>query len=363
MDRTAREAFRAELHTEYAALRARHADRKGKAPLVSLTDARTRRALADPERAAPAPRHPGRHLFDPLPLSELRPLIDWAPFFQAWELAGSFPAILDDEHVGPHARSLMKDAEAFLDRIEADGGLTVRAVAGLFPADCTEADEVTIWRDATRTEARVRVPFLRQQFARSGDRAHQSLADFVQDWDPESDTGDWIGAFAVTAGIGLDDIVRRFEAQHDDYGIILAQAVADRLAEAAAEWLHLTVRTELWAYAPDETLAPSGLLGERFQGIRPAPGYPACPDHTQKTTLFDMLDAEELGLALTESCAMTPTAAVAGWYFAHPDASYFGLGRIGRDQVEDYAERRGWSIAETERWLAPNLGYDPDSYR
>jgi 5-methyltetrahydrofolate--homocysteine methyltransferase len=363
MDRTSRNVFHEELRTEYATLRTRHADRRGKAPLVSLADARDRRARPNPDRAAPAPRRPGRHLFDPLPVRDLRPLIDWTPFFHAWELDGAFPAILDDADKGPHARSLLKDADAFLDRIEADGELTVRAVAGLYPADCTQPDEVTIWRDERREQARVSIPFLRQQFARDGDRAHHSLADFVRDREPGSDGGDWIGAFAVTAGIGLDAIVERFEAQHDDYGAILAQAVADRLAEAAAEWLHRAVRTDLWGYAPAESLGASELLGEGFQGIRPAPGYPACPDHTQKTTLFDILDAEALGLTLTESCAMVPTAAVAGWYFAHPDAGYFGVGRIGRDQVEDYAQRRGWSVVEAERWLAPNLGYDPDSYR
>ena len=363
MDRSSRESFHAELRSEYDTLRTRHAARRGKAPLVSLDEARKRRAYPDPEHAPPAPLRPGRHLFDPVPVGILRPLIDWAPFFHAWELPGAFPAILDDPERGPHARSLLNDAESFLDHIEAEGELTVRAVAGLYPADCTRPDEVTIWHDDARDRAKVRLHFLRQQFARSGDRDHHSLADFVRTREPDSDGGDWIGAFAVTAGLGLDAVVARFQSQHDDYRVILAQAVADRLAEAAAEWLHHTVRTDLWGYAPSESLDPAELIGERFQGIRPAPGYPACPDHTQKGTLFEILRAEELGLTLTESFAMLPTAAVAGWYFAHPDAAYFGVGRIGRDQVEDYAQRREWSVAEAERWLGPNLGYDPDSYR
>jgi 5-methyltetrahydrofolate--homocysteine methyltransferase len=234
-----------------------------------------------------------------------------------------------------------------------------RAVVELVPADATGPDEITVWSDERRTEPRARLPFLRQQFARSGDRPHRSLADFVT---PVGEgPGDWMGAFAVTAGLGLDPIVRAFEAEHDDYRAILAQALADRLAEAAAEWLHREVRTRLWGYAPEEEFAADALIAERYTGIRPAPGYPACPDHTEKETLFALVDAPSLGLGLTESFAMTPTASVSGWYFAHPDAQYFGVGRIGRDQVEDYARRKGWSLREAERWLAPNLGYDPEA--
>ncbi|MBT8403786.1 MAG: methionine synthase, partial [Gemmatimonadetes bacterium] len=297
------------------------------------------------------------HLFDPIPLEALRPYIDWTPFLQAWELRGAWPAILDDPRQGIEARRLVDDALGMLDTLTADGSLTARAVVELFPADATGPDEITVWTDERRAEERARLHFLRQQFARSGDRPHRSLADYLTR--AEDGSGDWMGAFAITAGLGLDPIVQAFEEAHDDYHAILARALADRLAEAGAEWLHREVRTRLWGYAADEPFDAEALVAERFDGIRPAPGYPACPDHSEKGTLFDLVDAPALGLALTESFAMTPTASVSGWYFAHPDAQYFGVGRVGRDQVDDYARRKGWTRAETERWLAPNLGYDP----
>ncbi|NNK63391.1 MAG: methionine synthase, partial [Gemmatimonadetes bacterium] len=357
IDRQARATFRAELQAEYGGLRERHAARRSEAALVGLDKARGRAARLDAERRAPRPHHLGRHLFDPISLDALRPYIDWTPFLQAWELRGAWPAILDDPRQGIEARRLVDDALGMLDTLTADGSLTARAVVELFPADATGPDEITVWTDERRAEERARLHFLRQQFARSGDRPHRSLADYLTR--AEDGSGDWMGAFAITAGLGLDPIVQAFEEAHDDYHAILARALADRLAEAGAEWLHREVRTRLWGYAADEPFDAEALVAERFDGIRPAPGYPACPDHSEKGTLFDLVDAPALGLALTESFAMTPTASVSGWYFAHPDAQYFGVGRVGRDQVDDYARRKGWTRAETERWLAPNLGYDP----
>ncbi len=359
LDPKGREEYHASLRDEYERLRARHLERRQRAPLVPLSEARARGAPVDPTRTPPPPAHPGRHLFDPIPVDRLRPLIDWSPFLGAWELSGPWPTILDDEAKGEQARTLIDDANRLLDRIEDEGLLTVRGVAALFPADRTGADDITVWEDATRARPRATLHFLRQQFGRKEGRPHRSLADLILE-PREGAATDWMGAFAVSAGSGLDAIAAYHEARHDDYAVILAQAVADRLAEAAAEWLHYRVRTDLWGYARDEPLDAEALTAERFLGIRPAPGYPACPDHSQKHDLFALLAAGEIGLSLTESCAMVPTAAVAGWYFAHPDAAYFGVGRVGRDQAEDYARRKGWPLAEAERWLAPNLGYDPD---
>ncbi|MEK9501527.1 methionine synthase [Gaopeijia maritima] len=359
LDPAERDRYAAELQTEHTALRERHAQRRDRAPLVPIDAARNRGLRIDSALAPAAPRMPGRHLFERIPIRELRGFIDWTPFLRSWELKGSWPEVLDDPSEGPHARSLVKDANGMLDRFERDGALTPKAVALLAPADATGPDDVTIWTDESRTEARCVVPFLRQQFDRPEGRPHRCLADYVLPVGAR-DEGDWMGAFAVSAGDGLDPIVAAYEADHDDYHAILARAIADRLAEAAAEWLHHRVRTTLWGYAPDEALGNDDLIAEAYQGIRPAPGYPACPDHPGKRIIFDLLDAPRIGLALTESCAMTPTAAVAGWYFGHPEAAYFGVGRIGRDQVEDYARRAGMEPAEAERWLSPNLGYDPE---
>jgi 5-methyltetrahydrofolate--homocysteine methyltransferase len=358
LDPARRDGFRATLRHEYEGLRTRHLQRRDKAALVPLDQARERRFRADwAAYEPPRPRSPGLHVIAPWPLRELRDYIDWTPFLQAWEVGGRYPDVLDDPDLGAQARTLLDDARTLLDRIVTERLLEARAVVGLWPADATGPDEVTIWSDEARTTARAVIPFLRQQFARAGERAHRSLADYVA---PVGEgAGDWIGGFAVTAGVGLDRIVREAEAGHDDYSALLARSLADRLAEALAECLHEQVRRRLWGYAPDEQLDGEALIAEAYRGIRPAPGYPACPDHTAKRTLFELLDARALGLELTESCAMTPTAAVSGWYFAHPDAAYFGVGRIARDQVEDYARRQGWSVAEAERWLAPNLGYDP----
>jgi 5-methyltetrahydrofolate--homocysteine methyltransferase len=290
---------------------------------------------------APAAAKPGVHRFDDWDLADLRRYIDWTPFFRAWELAGNFPAILDDEVVGESATGLYEDAQAMLDRIVGEKWLTARGVAGLWPCR-REGDDVLL-------DSGTRLPFLRQQIAKREGRANMCLADFI---DP---AGDWIGGFAV--GIhGIDEHIAAYKAGHDDYNDILLKALADRLAEAFAERLHLHVRTDLWGYAPNEQLTNEALIREKYRGIRPAPGYPACPEHSLKRQLFDLLGAEEaVGLKLTDSFAMLPTAAVSGFYFGHAQSEYFGVARIGRDQVEDYAGRRGVPIEQAERWLRPNL--------
>ena len=273
-------------------------------------------------------------------------------------MVGSYPKILDDEVVGEHARDLFKDAQAMLKQIIDEKWLTAKAVFGFYPAN-SRMDDVVVYSDESRTEERGVLHQLRQQNNKPPGRKNYCLSDNVA---PEnSDINDYVGAFAVTAGIGIEEHLKRFEAEHDDYQSIMIKALADRLAEAFAECLHQQVRKEYWGYAADETLDNDALIKEGYQGIRPAPGYPACPDHTEKATLFSLLNAtEEVGIELTESFAMYPTAAVSGWYFAHPDAQYFNVGKLKKDQVEDYAQRKGETIEYIERWLAPSLAYDPD---
>jgi 5-methyltetrahydrofolate--homocysteine methyltransferase len=295
-------------------------------------------------------------MLDDYPLAELVDRIDWTPFFQTWELAGHYPAILEDPRVGPAARSLFDDARALLDRIVRERLLTARGVFGLFPAAAV-GDDIEIYRTADRTDPIATIHTLRQQMAKPPGRPNLALADYVAP--RESGVLDHVGAFAVTAGVGVDELVAEFQARQDDYNAILAKALADRLAEAFAERLHERVRREFWGYARSEKLDNTELIREAYQGIRPAPGYPACPDHTEKGALFELLDVERrAGISLTESFAMTPTAAVSGWYFWHPEARYFGVGKIGRDQVEDYAGRKGMTVEDVERWLAPNLSYE-----
>ncbi len=314
--------------------------------LLSLEDARANSFRADMSDKAPPPEQPGIHAFADWDLADLRECIDWTPFFRAWELAGTYPAILGDEVVGESARGLYADAQAMLDTIVAEKWLTARAVCGFWPC-AREDDDVVI--HLVEEERHIRVPFLRQQIRKSRDRANYCLADFI-DGD-----GDWIGGFAV--GIhGIEPHLARFQAAHDDYNDILLKALADRFAEALAERLHQHVRTTLWGYAPGEQLTNEALIKEQYRGIRPAPGYPACPDHSLKPMLFELLNAtENAGITLTESQAMLPTAAVSGFYFAHPQSEYFGVARIGRDQLEDYAVRRRLDLAVAERWLRPNL--------
>lgn len=350
-----REKFVAANDADYAEIRERHRNRGDAKRLVPLAKARAQKFDGGwDDYAPPAPRQPGLHVFDDYPLVELVDCIDWTPFFQAWELAGKYPAILQDEIVGAHASELYRDARAMLDRIVSEQWLTARGVFGLWPA-ASVGDDVEL-EVGGRVE---RLHFLRQQVDKPVDRPDFCLADFVAPQD--SGRQDWIGMFAVTAGIGIDAHVARFEADHDDYNAILLKALADRLAEAFAERLHQRVRTEFWGYAADETLDNESLIAERYRGIRPAPGYPACPEHSEKATLFRLLDAQgNVGMSLTESFAMLPTAAVSGYYFSHPRSQYFVVGRVSKEQALDYARRKGVELAQVERWLASNLDYDPE---
>ena len=335
--------------SEYEGIRQARAG-KGESALASLEAARSNAYAPDFAANPPvAPRMLGTLALDNYPLAELVPYIDWTPFFRAWELAGNYPAILEDPVVGESARALFADAQAMLEKIVAEKWLTARAAIGFWPAR-RDGDDVLLFTDEGRSAEFARVPFLRQQVVKREGRANMCLADFVS---PEAD---WLGGFAVTAGEGIEPHLARFQAAHDDYSDIMLKALADRLAEAFAERLHQRVRTEFWGYAPDEALTNEELIRERYTGIRPAPGYPACPDHSPKAQLFELLGATaKTGIRLTESFAMTPTASVSGYYFAHPEAAYFGVARVGRDQLEDYAARRGVSIAQAEAWLRPNL--------
>jgi 5-methyltetrahydrofolate--homocysteine methyltransferase len=302
----------------------------------------------------------GRKVFDDIDLGILKGYIDWMPFFNAWEFHGKFPAILSDKHVGDAARALFGDASAMLDRIIKERWLQARAVIGLFPANTVDDDDIRIYTDGSRNEELIRLCHLRQQRSKAEGQAHHCLADFLAPAD--SGVSDYIGGFAVTAGIGIDEHIARFEAAHDDYSSILLKALADRLAEALAEYLHEQVRKDHWGYDANEDLGNDDLIAERYRGIRPAPGYPACPDHTEKSKLWELLDVEAaIDLRLTDSFAMFPTAAVSGFYFAHPDSRYFSVGQVSKDQVESYAARKGMTVGEAERWLAPNLGYDPSA--
>ncbi|KAB7771256.1 methionine synthase [Xanthomonas maliensis] len=359
ISRDLRQAFVAANDADYAEIRARHRNRGDAKRLVSLEHARGQKFDGGWDSyTPPTPRQPGLHVFDDYPLAELVPLIDWTPFFQAWELAGKFPAILSDEIVGSQATELYRDAQQMLARIVEEKWLTAKAVFGLWPANSVGDDvEVILDRDPG-PEPRL-LHFLRQQVDKPADRPDFCLADFIAPKD--SGVHDWIGGFAVTAGIGIDPHVARFEATHDDYNAILLKALADRLAEALAERLHQRVRTEFWGYVDEENLDNEALIAERYRGIRPAPGYPACPEHSEKQTLFAMLDAPgNASMTLTESFAMLPTAAVSGYYFSHPNSQYFVVGRLSKEQVADYARRKGVTLAVAERWLASNLDYDPE---
>ncbi|MXR38390.1 methionine synthase [Craterilacuibacter sinensis] len=352
------DAFVAEVAADYAKARAIHEGR-GEAKLLSIADARAHGFKADWDSyTPPVPQWLGVRRFEHYPLSEIARYIDWTPFFQSWELAGRYPAILEDAVVGESARGLFVDAQAMLAQIIDGNWLSANAVLGLFPAASVNHDDIEIY-DPESGALRMSWTGLRQQLVKTDKDGNGNpdwaLADFIVP--RETGKADYIGAFAVTAGIGIDEHVARFEAANDDYSAILLKALADRLAEAFAELMHHRVRTEFWGYAADEDLANEALIDEAYRGIRPAPGYPACPDHTVKKALFELLDAPGIGMSLTEGYAMLPTAAVSGFYFSHPDSRYFGIGKLGRDQVADYAERRGVSIEQAERDLAPNLGY------
>jgi 5-methyltetrahydrofolate--homocysteine methyltransferase len=359
VDSERRAAYLAETAAEYARLRDERAEKASGRELLPLAEARRRRLVCDWKGTPPAmPRRPGIHHFADFPLQELRATIDWTPFFHVWRLRGRFPKILEREDTGAEARRLLADAEEMLDLMADAGAVRACGVAGLFPAAAV-GDDIEIYADERREQVVHVARHLRQQRPR-GDGRSLCLADLVAPRD--SGVPDYAGAFAVAAGFGAQELADRFARDGDDYRAILVKALADRLAESFAERLHQIVRTELWGYAAEENLDNEALIKEEYQGIRPAPGYPACPDHTEKEGLFRLLDATgRCGITLTESFAMDPPAAVSGWYFWRPESRYFSLGTIGRDQVADYARRKGWSLAAAERWLAPNLGYDPQS--
>ena len=341
--------------------RQQHAGKKRLAPQLSIDAARERRHRCDWNGyEPPTPLFTGKEIIDSLDLGVLRNYIDWMPFFNAWEFHGKFPHILTDKTVGAAASSLYADATHMLDRIIDEQWLQARAVFGIFPANSVDADDVVVFADDSRHASLTRLCHLRQQRSKPDGQPQNCLADYVAP--VASGLADYVGAFAVTAGIGIEEHVLRFENEHDDYSAIILKALADRLAEASAEYLHERVRRDHWAYAPAERLANQELIAEGYRGIRPAPGYPACPDHTEKGKLWDLLDVEaSIGLSLTDSYAMYPTAAVSGFYFSHADSRYFSVGKIDRDQLESYAARKGLTVAEAEKWLAPNLGYDPNA--
>ena len=347
--------FVADTRSAYAALRESHAAGRRDGVQTGLAAARGNGFRFDRSGyAPPEPAQRGPVVLDRVAIGDLVEKIDWTPFFRTWELAGAFPRILDNAVVGAAARSLYDDAVAMLETMAAESWTRPRGVAAFWPA-ARAGDDIELYRDDDRTEVRDTLRMLRQQTAKTN-RPNYCLADFVAP--KECGVPDWVGGFCVTAGAGIDQAAADFEANNDDYNAILVKALGDRLAEAFAEWLHERVRKEYWGYAADEELGNVDLIAERYRGIRPAPGYPACPEHTEKRRLFALLDAERhTGVSLTENCAMLPASAVSGWYFSHPETRYFGVGKIGRDQVEDYAARKGWTLDEAERWLAPNLGY------
>jgi 5-methyltetrahydrofolate--homocysteine methyltransferase len=349
--------FAAKIAEEHERRREQHAGKTVKQPEANLAAARSNRRRIDWQGYRPvAPLRPGVQVFEDYPLSDLLDYIDWMSFFNAWEFAGKFPDILTDPVVGEAASNLYADARRMLKQIIAGNWLSVRAVLGFFPANSV-GDDIEIYSGEDRRELLMTLSHLRQQKGKPAGQPHECLADYVAPRD--SGVRDYIGAFAVTTGIGIEEHVARFEAAHDDYSSIMLKALADRFAEAAAEHFHERTRRELWGYDTTEQLTNQQLIREEYRGIRPAPGYPACPDHTEKAKLWQLLDVERnTGIRLTESFAMYPTAAVSGWYIAHPESHYFAVGKIDRDQVEDYARRKGQSVEETERWLAPNLGYD-----
>ncbi len=355
-----RENFANGIKADYAKMREAHARSQQAKKRQTLVAARANRAkIAWSGYAPEKPRTMGLTIFDDYDLAELTRTIDWTPFFRTWELAGNYPAILNDSVVGTTARSLYNDAQGMLQRLVGEQWLKARAVVGFWPANSV-GDDIELYTDASRTKVLTTLHTLRQQMMRDpnqNDRPNLALADFIAP--KESGVADYIGAFAVTTGIGVESKAAEFERDHDDYNAILFKALADRLAESFAERMHQRVRREFWAYAPDEKLSNEDLIAEKYRGIRPAPGYPACPDHTEKATLWQLLDVEKnAGIALTDGYAMWPAASVSGFYFGHPDVEYFGVGKIERDQVEDYALRKGMTAAEMERWLAPNLNYD-----
>ncbi|HZS11465.1 MAG TPA: vitamin B12 dependent-methionine synthase activation domain-containing protein, partial [Nitrospirales bacterium] len=352
-----RQAYLDRIRVDQETVRQAHQDR-GPRRLLTIEQARSHAPKLEWKTAElPKPSFLGLRDLQSFPLDRLVPFIDWTPFFHAWELRGRYPDILRDATVGPRAQELFDDARRLLDEIVGKKLLVARGVYGFFPANSV-GDDIELYQDDSRATVRAVVHTLRQQMEKPEDQPNLALADFIA---PRGTGRDYLGAFAVTSGGGLDDIVRRFEADHDDYQAIMAKALADRLAEAFAESLHKQARAD-WQYGQAEQFSHEDLIRERYRGIRPAPGYPACPDHSEKRTLFDLLEAERrTGITLTEHFAMLPASSVSGWYFAHAAAAYFSVGKIGRDQVLDYQKRKGMPLGEIERWLSPNLNYEPEA--
>jgi 5-methyltetrahydrofolate--homocysteine methyltransferase len=350
--------FMANLKEEYNRIREEHSKRKEIKEFLDLDAARRNKLdIMKEQYVVPAPHKTGVTVFKDYPLEEIRAYIDWTPFFQAWELKGKYPDIFNNKDYGDEARKLFLDAQKLMDEIVENKLLSAQAVVGLFPANTVNDDTIEIYSDENRTEVVTKFETLRQQGAKAKGIPNISLSDFIKP--RESGEIDYMGGFAVTAGVGIEKLLEKYQKDNDDYSSIIVKALADRMAEALAELMHAKVRRELWGYAPDEQLPNEDLIREKYQGIRPAPGYPACPEHTEKRTLFELLDVEKnTGIHLTESCAMYPAASVSGFYFAHPKSKYFPLGKIQRDQVEDYAKRKGMSIEEAERWLMPVLSYE-----
>jgi 5-methyltetrahydrofolate--homocysteine methyltransferase len=349
-----RDAFKTKIKEEYKVLRADHESRKESKNYITLAEARTNKTKIDWSKTTyTKPSFIGRKEIIAYPLEEIRKYIDWTPFFQTWMLAGRYPGILKDSVVGVEATKLFNDANAMLDEIVGDKSLQANGVIAFYPAKNVQ-DDVEMFHDEKEATSFATFHFLRQQNKKAQNLPNFCLADFVS---PEKGK-DYMGMFAVTTGLGLEKLTAKHQANHDDYSDIMAKALADRLAEAFAECLHEKVRKEYWGYAKDEQLSNEALIDEKYAGIRPAPGYPACPDHTEKKLLFELLQADKVGIQLTESYAMFPGAAVSGFYFSHPDSKYFGLGKIEKDQVLDYAKRKDMKVEEVERWLAPNLSYD-----
>ncbi len=350
-NQTDRQNFLQGVKSDYEQIRVTRAGKQSAKQYLTLEQARANKHRLDWDNYTPIPPPmPGVHTFEEYDLAELAAYIDWTPFFQSWQLFGKYPAILEDPLVGVEAQKLLHDAQEMLHKVIAEKWLQARGVIGLFPAHRVDDDDIAIYDPATGERLGV-ARHLRQQNQKAPGQPNFCLSDYV------APSADYLGAFAVTAGIGIEERVRAFEVAHDDYSAILLKALADRLAEALAERLHERVRKEFWGYAVTENLEGDQLIAEKYQGIRPAPGYPACPEHTEKRLIWQLLQPDRIGMSLTDSCAMYPAAAVSGWYFAHPEAKYFGLGQIGKDQVEDYARRKGMAVAETERWLAPVLNY------
>jgi len=353
-----KENFVSELSEDYEQVRINHAGRRKKTNWAKIEDARLNKAKIDWNKSdIGVPAFTGVKVFDDYSLDEIKEFIDWTPFFFAWELKGRYPKILTDKEKGEEATKLFKDAKAMLDKIISEKWLTAKAVVGVFPANTVNDDDVEVYADDSRSELLTTLNFLRTQTQQPPGRPNNCLSDFIAP--KETGLKDHIGAFAVTTGVGIDAHVKRFEEDHDDYQAIMLKVLADRLAEAFAELMHKRMRKEFWAYAKDETLDNDALIAEQYKGIRPAPGYPACPDHTEKAKLWQLIDAhQKAGISITESFAMLPAASVSGWYFSNPESKYYAVAKINRDQVEDYAKRKGMTLAEAERWLAPNLGYD-----